>query len=81
VKNSLGINFRPQVISQEGQGTGFIIDRRDFILTNHHVIDNVRNNSVNLVTVEIVDALLIGIDATSDLAIIKIPIPYVSYIA
>ena len=78
---SLGINFWRQVIPQQGQGTGFIIDRRGYILTNNHVVDNARKISVTLVNGEKVDALLIGIDPTSDLAVIKIPERYVTDIA
>ena len=78
---SLGMNYWHQVIPQHGQGTGFIIDRRGYILTNHHVVDNARKISVTLVNGKKVDALLIGIDPTSDLAVIKIPKRYVTDIA
>jgi S1-C subfamily serine protease len=78
---SLGMNYWRQVIPQHGQGTGFIIDRRGYILTNNHVVDNARKISVTLVNGEKVDALLIGIDPTSDLAVIKIPKRYVTDIA
>ena len=81
VTTSLGMNFWRQVIPQQGQGTGFIIDRRGYILTNNHVVDNARKISVTLVSGEKVDALLIGIDPTSDLAVIKIPKRYVTHIA
>ena len=81
VTTSLGMNFWRQVIPQQGQGTGFIIDRRGYILTNHHVVDNARKISVTLVNETKVDALLIGLDPTSDLAVIKIPERYVTHIA
>ena len=81
VTTSLGMNFWRQVIPQQGQGTGFIIDRRGYILTNHHVVDNARKISVTLVNETKVDALLIGLDPTSDLAVIKIPERYVTDIA
>jgi putative serine protease PepD len=78
---SLGMNFWRQVIPQHGQGTGFIIDRRGYILTNNHVVDKARKISVTLVNGKKIDALLIGIDPTSDLAVIKIPERYVTDIA
>ena len=81
VTTSLGMNFWRQVIPQQGQGTGFIIDRRGYILTNHHVVDNARKISVTLVNETKVDAMLIGLDPTSDLAVIKIPERYVTHIA
>jgi S1-C subfamily serine protease len=81
VTTSLGMNFWHQVIPEQGQGTGFIIDRRGYILTNHHVVDNARKISVTLVNGKKVNASLIGIDPTSDLAVIKIPKRYVTHIA
>ena len=45
------------------------------------MVDNPRKISVTLVSGEEVDALLIGIDRTSDLVIIKIPKRYVTHIA
>ena len=81
VTTSLGMNFWRQVIPEQGQGTGFIIDRRGYILTNNHVVDNASKISVTLVNSNKVDALLIGIDSTSDLAVIKIPERYVTHIA
>ena len=35
VTTFLGMNFWRQVIPEQGQGTGFIIDHRGYILTNH----------------------------------------------
>jgi serine protease Do len=69
---TLSYNFWMQVIPQQGQGTGFIIDKRGYILTNNHVVDNAREITVTLSNGIKLPATLVGRDATSDLAVIKI---------
>jgi len=69
---TLSYNFWMQVIPQEGQGTGFIIDSRGYILTNNHVVENARDITVTLSNGQKLPATLVGRDATSDLAVIKI---------
>ena len=55
-----------------GTGTGFIVDKAGFIMTNHHVV-----NRASKITVELADgtshtATVIGTDEATDLAVIKI---------
>lgn len=69
---TLSVNFWMQVTPQQGQGTGFIIDKRGYILTNNHVVENARDITVTLSTGKKLPATLIGRDPTSDLAVIKI---------
>jgi serine protease Do len=69
---TLSYNFWMQVIPQQGQGTGFIIDKRGYILTNNHVVENAREITVTLSNGIKLPATLVGRDATSDLAVIKI---------
>ncbi|MBN1628051.1 MAG: trypsin-like peptidase domain-containing protein [Deltaproteobacteria bacterium] len=69
---SLSYNFWMQVVPQQGQGTGFIIDKRGYILTNNHVVENARDITVTLSNGEKLPATLVGRDAISDLAVIKI---------
>ncbi len=63
----------PQKFQQKGQGSGFIIDKTGYILTNNHVVGDVDN-----ITVELQDgrkfehAKLIGTDPDSEVALIKI---------
>jgi serine protease Do len=53
-------------------GSGFIIDRSGFILTNEHVIDNAAKIVVRLDSGEEFPATLVGTDEETDLAVLKI---------
>ena len=55
-----------------GMGTGVIIDPRGYIVTNHHVVDGVREILVTLAGGERYVAKLIARDLETDLAVIKI---------
>ncbi len=65
---------RPQRYLERGQGSGFIISRDGYILTNNHVVGD-----VDLMTVTMTDgrtftnAKVIGTDPDSEVALIKIP--------
>ncbi len=64
-------NFLQQYIS-EGAGSGVIIDSNGYILTNNHVIEGASKIQVRTKNGNTYDAKLIGTDAESDLAVIKI---------
>ena len=55
-----------------GLGSGVIVDRRGFILTNHHVIEDVEQIKVTLADERVFTARLVGADPTTDLAVVKI---------
>ncbi|HXR78340.1 MAG TPA: Do family serine endopeptidase [Bryobacteraceae bacterium] len=58
---------------QEGSGTGFIVDKNGYILTNDHVIDKADRIKVRLINDDTdYRARVIGIDPESDLAVLKI---------
>jgi serine protease Do len=56
-----------------GMGTGTIIDERGYILTNYHVVSDVRRIEITLDDGRGCIADLVAYDAAADLAIIKIP--------
>lgn len=56
-----------------GMGTGTIIDERGYILTNYHVVSDVRRIEVTLDDGRGCIADLVACDAAADLAVIKIP--------
>ena len=57
-----------------GMGTGVVIDERGYILTNYHVVADVRRIQVTLFDHREYTAELVARDPVSDLAVIKIPI-------
>jgi len=57
---------------QRSLGSGFIIDKAGYIVTNNHVIENADQISVKLKTGEEFDADVVGTDPKTDLALLKI---------
>jgi len=56
----------------KGHGSGFIIDKDGFILTNSHVVKNARSITVQLIDHRQFNATLIGLDLPSDVALLQI---------
>jgi serine protease Do len=72
----------PQKQVVRGLGSGYIISEDGYILTNDHVAGNATKISVTLTTGETVDAKLIGSDAVSDVALLKIDkknLPFINF--
>ena len=55
-----------------GMGSGFIVSRDGFIVTNNHVVENARHVIVRLPDRQEFDAEVVGTDPRSDLAVLKI---------
>src|SRR5437870_10233391 len=53
-------------------GTGFVVDKAGYIVTNHHVVDKATKIMVRLEDKSEYQAKLIGSDGETDLAVIKI---------
>ncbi len=53
-------------------GSGFIVDKSGYILTNNHVVEDSSRISVKLQTGEEFVAKLVGFDAETDVAVLKI---------
>lgn len=62
----------PRDFKQRGLGTGFIIDKKGFILTNNHVVEQADEIKVRLTDDKEYDATVVGRDPKTDLALIKI---------
>ena len=56
----------------QGAGSGVVITSDGYIVTNNHVIDGATSITVRLTSGESYDAVLIGKDSQTDLAVIKI---------
>ena len=63
---------RPRKYKQMGQGSGFIISKDGYILTNHHVVGESDKITVKLKDDREFEAKIVGTDPKSDVAIIKI---------
>ncbi len=65
-------NRIPREIPQTALGTGFIIDKDGYILTNNHVVDSADEIKVTLDNNSTFEAKIIGRDPETDVALIKI---------
>lgn len=59
----------------EGSGSGFIIDKNGYIVTNNHVVQDATSMVVTLYDDTVATARLIGMDPHSDIAVIKVDLP------
>ena len=64
----------PRAFRQEQSGTGFIVDKNGYIITNNHVVSKVDRIKVKLHTDDTTDyrARIVGVDPETDLAVLKI---------
>jgi Do/DeqQ family serine protease len=62
----------PRSFRQNGLGSGVIVSNDGYILTNHHVVDGAEEIRVEMTDGREVVAKLVGSDAPSDLAVLKI---------
>jgi S1-C subfamily serine protease len=59
-------------VPQQGQGSGFVLNKDGLILTNNHVIDNAQRVEVTLSDKHKYKAQVLGVDKNHDLALLKI---------
>jgi len=73
---TLVFNFFYGAVPQQGQGSGFILDKTGHILTNYHVIEGAnRGIKVQLYNKLSYSAKVIGTDKVHDLALLQIDAP------
>jgi len=63
------------LVPEEGQGSGFIIDKAGHVLTNYHVIAEARQVEVVLHNRKSYKATIVGTDRSHDLAVLLINAP------
>src|SRR6202163_140855 len=63
------------LVPQEGQGSGFVIDKEGHILTNYHVVADARQVEVTLHNRKKYKATVVGTAPAHDLAVIQIKAP------
>lgn len=59
-------------VPQEGSGSGFVFDRAGNIVTNYHVVEGADELHVTFADGTMAKAAVIGIDASNDLAVIRV---------
>ena len=72
---AMAFDFFYGLVPQEGQGSGFVIDKEGHILTNYHVIADARQVKVTMHNRKTYSATVVGTDPPHDLAIIQIKAP------
>ncbi|HVE67141.1 MAG TPA: trypsin-like peptidase domain-containing protein [Solirubrobacteraceae bacterium] len=80
------VNVRAQVVQQvdspfdlgpeqdrgQSSGSGFVLDRHGFILTNAHVIEGASRVTVQFEDDKVTEAKVVGKDTSTDLAVLKV---------
>ncbi len=56
----------------EGQGSGVVVSKDGYILTNNHVVENASEVVVNFQDGRVMDAKVVGTDPQTDLAVLKV---------
>ena len=64
--------FPPEIYPMKSSGSGVVISPDGYVLTNTHVIENASNITVTLSGGNEYDADVVGVDKTSDLALLKL---------
>lgn len=67
-----GFTADPNELQPAGTGTGFVISEDGYIVTNEHVVEGSDALEVILADGERVEATLVGSDAFTDLAVVKV---------
>jgi serine protease Do len=63
---------RPTGSSLDGQGSGVIVDKAGYIVTNFHVVNGVDKVQVRLSDRRVAEGVVVGSDALTDIALLKI---------
>ena len=64
--------FNRKVVVERGTGSGVIFDKRGYIATNYHVVEEAKEIVVSLADGRTVDGRVLGVDPITDLAVVKI---------
>ncbi|MDZ4664278.1 MAG: Do family serine endopeptidase [Bacteroidota bacterium] len=76
------LGMPPETYSQQGSGSGVIISKDGYIVTNYHVVAGANKIEVTLNDKRTYEAVVIGTDPSTDVALVKIKegdLPFLSY--
>ena len=80
VVETVSYNWFWQAVPQTGAGSGIIISSDGYIVTNNHVVEDAEKVTVTLSDGRTFDATVVGTDAQTDLAVVKIDASNLSYL-
>jgi len=80
VTETVSYNWFWQPVPQTGAGSGIIISPDGYIVTNNHVVEDANKVTVTLSNGSTYEATIIGTDAQTDLAVVKIDAGNLDYL-
>jgi len=80
VVETVSYNWFWQAVPQTGAGSGIIISSDGYIVTNNHVVEDANKVTVTLSDGRTFDATIVGTDAQTDLAVVKIDASNLAYL-
>jgi serine protease Do len=80
VTETVSYNWFWQAVPQTGAGSGIIISADGYIVTNNHVVQNAQKVTVTLSDGSGFTATVVGTDAQTDLAVVKISASNLAYL-
>jgi serine protease Do len=80
VTESVSYNWFWQAVPQTGAGSGMIISSDGYIVTNNHVVEGANKVTVTLSNGSTYEAIIVGTDAETDLAVVKIDASGLDYL-
>jgi serine protease Do len=80
VTETVSYNWFWQAVPQTGAGSGIVISPDGYIVTNNHVVDDASKVTVTLSDGSTFEATIVGTDAQTDLAVVKIDASNLDYL-
>jgi serine protease Do len=80
VTETVGYNWFWQAVPQTGAGSGITISSDGYIVTNNHVVEGAQKVTVTLSDGSAFAATIVGTDAQTDLAVVKIDASNLAYL-
>ena len=80
VVETVSYNWFWQAVPETGAGSGIIISSDGYIVTNNHVVEDANKVTVTLSDGRTFDATIVGTDAQTDLAVVKIDASNLAYL-
>lgn len=75
INTTVSYDFFLNPVPEKGTGSGSVIDKKGYILTNNHVVEGAQKLEVTLFDGSKWKARVVGTDPSNDLAVIKIDAP------